>query len=543
MPGLFCPRRVARWLCLGLVVGLTVPSAEAKPPQLKYVFPAGAAAGSTITVQLAGDFEAWPVELVSQPAGLQLAAQEGKGEVQVTVPADAAAGVYLVRAVTAAGVSAWRPFIVGRRPEITETEANNDPSSAQQLDTSNLVISGKLAGGEDVDLFSLPLEAGQTLVLSATANEVLGSPMDMTIQVCDEQGFVLMQVDDERNLDPQLVFPVPRTGRYLVRLMAFPADPNSGIAFSASDDYVYRLTATTGPFVDHFLPLAVQRGTAVDLTPWGWNLEGQVIAGPATVEGTQVHVSAPGLSEAARLPIFDEPVMLASDDAGPANPQAIELPRIICGHLEQAGDVDTFRFTAKANDELRFEVVARELGLPLDAVLSIADAAGTKLAEEDDMRNRRDPQLRFTAPADGVYDLTVRDLHGQGGLRYAYRLHAGGSPPSYSARPAEDAVVVAQGATLDLTLNIDRSRGFAETIQFTADGLPEGCQFTAAASEKEGDSAAKVVGKITANCPPGQYRFRILGQSDSQSVARALSFETAGVEYDQVWLTVTPPAP
>src|SRR5690606_11900945 len=127
----------------------------------------------------------------------------------------------------------WRPFVVGRRAEIVESERNNDTDSAEELTGTSLVINGRLSGRQDVDCFAINLTAGQTLVVSALANEVLGAPMDMTIQICDQHGFVLHQVDDERNLDPQLVFLVPRDGRYLIRLVVFPADPSSSISFAS----------------------------------------------------------------------------------------------------------------------------------------------------------------------------------------------------------------------------------------------------------------------------------------------------------------------
>jgi hypothetical protein len=61
-----------------------------------------------------------------------------------------------------------------------------------------------------------------------------------------------------------------------------------------------------------------------------------------------------------------------------AGPQAIQLPSTVRGSIGQAGDVDEFRFPAKAGQAWVFEVKAArdKLGSALDSKLEILDAAG-----------------------------------------------------------------------------------------------------------------------------------------------------------------------
>jgi hypothetical protein len=70
------------------------------------------------------------------------------------------------------------------------------------------------------------------------------------------EAFVAAQNHDAVGLDPQLVFAAPKDGRYLVRLFAFPSEPNSTIGFAGTDNYAYRLTLTTGADVEPDLPAA-----------------------------------------------------------------------------------------------------------------------------------------------------------------------------------------------------------------------------------------------------------------------------------------------
>ena len=74
-------------------------------------------------------------------------------------------------------------------------------------------------------------------------------------------------------LDPQVNYAVRADGTYTVRVFAFPATPDSSIRHFGSDLSVYRLTITTGPFVDYATPLAVREGADTDFTLYGWNLK------------------------------------------------------------------------------------------------------------------------------------------------------------------------------------------------------------------------------------------------------------------------------
>src|SRR5581483_11013284 len=58
----------------------------------------------------------------------------------------------------------------------------------------------------------------------------------------------------------------------IVRTFAFPAVPDSAIRFSGADTFIYRLTLTTGAFVDHVFPLAVNGAAAATVEAVGWNI-------------------------------------------------------------------------------------------------------------------------------------------------------------------------------------------------------------------------------------------------------------------------------
>ena len=153
-----------------------------------------------------------------------------------------------------------------------EAEPNDDPKRPQVVAQSSVVVNGRLEKDGDVDVFAVELRKGQSLVASLTAYSVLRSPMDGVLQILSPDGFVLAQDDDFHELDPQIVFPVPKDGRYLVRVFAFPAVPTAAVKFAGGDKFIYRLTLTTGAFADYAFPLAVSRDAPGDLTVVGWNV-------------------------------------------------------------------------------------------------------------------------------------------------------------------------------------------------------------------------------------------------------------------------------
>ena len=96
--------------------------------------------------------------------------------------------------------------------------------------------------------------------------------MDAVLQVVSADGFVLAQNDDDVGRDPRIVFEAPAAGTYIVRLFAFPATPDSSIRFAGGSAFVYRLTLTTGGFLDHAFPLAVGRDGPRAVEAIGWNI-------------------------------------------------------------------------------------------------------------------------------------------------------------------------------------------------------------------------------------------------------------------------------
>ncbi|HVX15550.1 MAG TPA: PPC domain-containing protein [Pirellulales bacterium] len=203
-----------------------LPVAAAAPPDVKYLYPAGATRGTTVEVVAGGNAGDGPAQAWVSRSGMHVApVADKKGTFSIAVSPDAPPGLYWVRIHNAEGAAAPVPFVVDTLPNVNEQEPNDTVAKAQSITTPGCTVNGRLEKRGDVDVFAVSLKQNQTLVAAVTANGTLGSPMDSVLQVVMPRGSVLDQNDDERGLDSLLAFEAPADGTYLVRIFAFPAAP------------------------------------------------------------------------------------------------------------------------------------------------------------------------------------------------------------------------------------------------------------------------------------------------------------------------------
>ena len=89
---------------------------------------------------------------------------------------------------------------------------------------------------------------------------------------------------------------------------------------------------------------------------------------------------------------------------------------------------------------LDVRVYARAVRSPLDSVLTIYDARGKQLANNDDSGGP-DSYLRFKTPADGDYFLSVTDQIKRGGPDFTYRVEVTPQQPAVTlamTQPVKD---------------------------------------------------------------------------------------------------------
>jgi hypothetical protein len=537
--------------CVALCAALLgAPLVLGAPPTVDYLYPAGAGQGESVEVQASGTFATWPPQVWTDRPGVEFQPQTEKGKLKAVIADDAQAGLAWLRLYDAEGAAAMRPFMIGTLPELMEQEPNDQPDAPQPL-TESSVVNGRLERRGDVDTFSIELKEGQKLVASMRANTQLGSPVDAVLQFCSSDGIVRLQNNDAHGLDPMLIVTAPRDGMYLVRTFGFPAQPNSTIGFAGAENYVYRLTVSTDPLLDHTLPLAAARDKETTVRLSGWNLPPELAALTIPAAGDkaenddagEVVLSHPRLGNTLTLPRTSYPLIVANDSATLAEPLVIELPCVVSGRIEQRREVHALAFDAAKGDKLSFRIESRSLGYPLDPLLTMTDATGKMYSEVDDTgRENRDATLNFTVPADGRYILTVRDLHDRGGERFAYRLTCEEQTPDFNLTLAGGEFTMTAGKTLEIPVTVERLFGMKDEITVTIDGLPEGVTAEPVVSQGSGDTSKSVKLKLTAvaKAKPNSGVIRITGRTgDSPPKTATFSLGDTAATHTAAWLTVT----
>ena len=167
-------------------------------------------------------------------------------------------------------------------------------------------------------------------------------------------------------------------------------------------------------------------------------------------------------------------------------PVLFTIPAAVNGQIEP-GETDLFKFKLAKGEKVCFALKGRILnpyigdGVPgnFQPVLEVKDETGKSLAFADDNYFDPDPVLEFTAPADGLYTLEIRDALYRGREDFVYRIDAFRGtwrrPPL--ARPCPDlpeycehAAAAAGALKLPLLISGSVSRpGEVKTFRFRAE--------------------------------------------------------------------------
>jgi hypothetical protein len=468
---------------------------------LTNIFPAGGQRGQTITVELSGsNYGYFPgaKDIVNDgPPGItvkdiKLKANDRALDATFVIAPDAPLGRRSVRVVNErTGLTNMLYFSVGRLPEALEAEPNNELASPQSV-TLPVVVNGRVDPQADVDGYAFDLKAGQRLVAAAFAHAIDSHGqyknygfVDCTLQLVDPAGRIVAEAGDTLGLDPQIEFTAKEAGRYTARVFCE--------AFDGFPQAIYRLLLGDVALATSVFPPGGQRGTTIDVQ----------LAGPGIPAGTTQKVTIPAdellplqyvIPELASAADLELPFLRGkhpeSIEAEPNNAAAqasnLQLPMTANSRIDQLGDEDWYRLPLAAGQNVLLETTAhRMLRSPIDTLIEVYDAAGKKLAENDDgiaidyisMYDYRsmDSRLTFPAPAAGDYFVRVTDQAGSFGPRAVYRLTVSLAEPDFAIWLHPDNVPVwGPGSTSAMVVKINRLDGLGGDIKLSLEGLPPG---------------------------------------------------------------------
>jgi len=510
-------------------------------PALTRIFPAGGQRGTVVEVTASGKFPTWPLTVWSDCDAVSWSCSETSGKFSVSISSDAPLGMHWVRLHEVNGATSINPFVVGAIAEMMETEPNDRLVEGPMLEKLPVVLSGALEKSGDVDSVRLKLKAGETLVASVDAARFLSSPVDACLQLVDAKGFVIDQNLDFHDLDAQMVYKGTADEEFAIRIFGFPSAPNGTIGFGGEAGFLYRLTLTTGPWLESCEPLAVSSSKPTPLTWRGFNIDSapaiEIPAQPVVTDKEQEAFFLPddltrGLVS---LPIKLYDVLVFDRSLG-EQPQPMTLPACVTGCIREPKEQHAFQFNAAKGTAWRFSIDSRKLGSALDAELRLVDADGKALATVDDVVGAADPVLDWKCPVDGTYRILVSDLYGAASEQHFYRLNVEPQVPDATLTLVEDLIVGKVGQEIEVLVKIQRIFGCTEEITVQCESLTGDVTCEPVVSKGDGDLAKQVKLKLIAN-KPIQCPLRMTSLMKSQAVRELKSASGQA----NLWLSVVQP--
>ena len=343
--------------------------------------------------------------------------------VTVAVAPDAKPGAREFRVLGPNGMSAPRPFIVSAAPR--EAEALWAPSHRRRPPApavTNLpcVLDGQIMPGQ-TDTWTLHLQKGRTITLCTVARELqpyIGDAVpgffNPALRILDASGAEVAFADDNfYHPDPVLVFTPPADGDYKLEV--------HDLLYRGRQDFVYAITVEAG-------------------------------AHPVDPR----HVS-----------LWPNPVPPSPPDAACAT---------FTGVVDRPGASGEHAFEVKEPGEYVFDVLARRVGSPLDARVSVFGSAGDKpLAVFTDTTNlvfrgsliqgECDP-VGTCRLAAGTYRLRVEDEAGKGGPEWSYTLRVYRPAPAFEVWTAKSSFAFrARSGSSQMKVFVVRSGGFDGPVE------------------------------------------------------------------------------
>lgn len=547
--------------------------AELPSPRFDVQFPLGANAGSTVTVEVAGnDIEGLKTIRFEQP-GFTVKPVEGKEkQFEVQIAPDVPAGTYDCRLVGRFGLSNPRLFAVTHGlNDAAEVEPNNDDKTAQKI-SINQAINGR-SDGNDQDVFRISLKAGQRITAEAQAAK-MQSAMDGVLTLYSAEGTQLAANGDYYGRDPLIDFIAPKDGEYLLVL--------SDLSFRGG--FAYRFVVSDLPQIENAFPTVVEAGKETQVQILGRNLGSasnpsaqklndlpldtlpwtvsaadsnaarfayrflehptrhSVLASAATctMNGFQIRPT-PGQQalNPFTLLVSESPVTLENDaNNTPETAQAITFPAMVAGRFNEPRDADWFSFSVEEAGRYGIEVYCERIDGQADPYVLITDEKGNRVNELDDFGHRinafdghlRDPSGFVDLQPKQNYRLLVQDRYRRGGPRYQYAFSIRKERPDFfvaaihSQNPGPGGINLWRGGAIHFDLIIHQRDNFRGPLTITAEGLPPGLH--AAPTIVQGNTHATFVIWADENAPEytGPIKLIARGKRDEEELVREVRF-------------------
>jgi len=395
---------------------------------------------------------------------------------------------------------------IGALPELSENGTNNSTETSQSIELP-AAINGFIKAPAEIDYYRFHGKKGEQLIFDVFASR-MNSPLDSSLAVLSLEGKELARNEDANGFDSLIEFQPPEDGDYLLQLRDF--------RYQGGGDFKYRVYAGAIPYLDSLFPLGGRCGQSVELNLKGHNLSLLTITNkidPAAQPGlSEIRAQGTGLlSNARAFEIGDLPESIEIEPNDTAETATeVTVPVTINGRIGSPKDVDVFKFKSDKDQLLICEVNAQRLGSPLDALLTLTDAKGKVLAQNDDTAGM-DARMEFDFAKDQEYRLSIRDLNERGGSKFAYRLSIHPPEPDFLVKFFPDIPRLTRSGHATVRCEVTRTGGFAGSVRVAFEGLPPGVYGEPLVLTADTPSSGLMVISAAADAALGSFPIQIRG--------------------------------
>jgi hypothetical protein len=516
------------------IAGSDLPQSDLPRPWIDRVLPLGAQLGSTVTIELHGEYLSNVTDVRFDTTDLRWVqtkeADSGHVVGLVEVAENAALGPHRLQLFSQDGPSNSRLFNVTQFPALAEAEPNDRLNQAQAIGLTPQILDGYMQGRVDIDTYTFAARKGERWTFDVRSMEY-GSHLECELTLFDAEGNRVAYNDDRNDIDetPFIEHTFGDSGAYYLQLDQYRGPQNVDCGRNCG----YMLRVSQLPLMEAVSPLGARRGTTSRIALVGSALDSvesiylqrvrgaenyrmtypytmPIDIGPAPkrstdiprITGTVISRSAGRLEAKLDIPpdaatglwrvwvkgpesstdglsfeVSDSPEFSEADSPH-ADWRQSEV--IINGSLDSEGDEDVYELKGVAGEPLQILTLAAQLGLPLiDTVLELYDAEGKLVAEHDDVMTGQgtvignpDSSLFFVPEQDGPLKLVVRDRTGRGGPTFQYRLKIKSARPGFQLLVEPENFTVPIGSSAELAVLLIRQPGFEDDVEIWVDGLP-----------------------------------------------------------------------
>lgn len=378
-----------------------------------------------------------------------------------------------------------------------------------------IIVNGQITEAK-TDAYYFYAEKGESIVIDVKGRTLVPYISDAVpgwfqpvVRVTDANGQEVAYCDDfYHRPDPHLSFTVLKSGIYCAEI--FDA------IYRSREDFVYRMSISTNPFVEYIFPLAANPESGKEFEIGGANLKSNRIKIKLPAKNEIVCPKVHGdILEDLKLKSDNTPSKLSAAESAKIVGGSVEiLPSVVLtppacadGRMTKSGQVDMYRLDASQGQKIVLETFARRLGSPMDTYITVSDSSGKILARADDFEDssyglvtaHTDSRLIFTAPFTGTFYVRIGDLTGAHSLCHAYRLEVRQPTPNYELRTVPSVVNFNSGRTSVFRVYAFRTDGIDDyPIRLEVSGLPKDAKVFGAeigAGEKYADVAVTIAKK------------------------------------------------